>query len=107
MDFLEKDGTISSTLDAEHGERFSREKKVIVSDNVILRNNLGEKLETNELIWDEVQGQVYTDRFVRITKPEEVILAYGFRANQDFTEYELLKVVARLKADEFESSFKN
>lgn len=107
VDFMEDDGSISSTLDAEHGDRFTREKKVIVRDNVVLRNTKGEILETNELIWDELKGEVYTERFVRITKPDEIILAYGFRANQSFTEYELRKVVAKLKADEFQEELKN
>ncbi len=107
VDFMERDGTISSTLDADKGDRFTREKKVVVRENVVLQNTRGEKLETNELIWDEVKGKVYTDRFVRITKPDEIILAYGFTANQSFTEYELLKVVAKLKADEFQEELKN
>ncbi len=107
VDFLERQGTVSSTLDAKHGTRYTREKKVIVRDSVILQNDRGEKLETNELIWDEVKREVYTDRFVRITKPDEIILAYGFRANQEFTEYELNTVVAQIKADEFTEEFKN
>lgn len=107
VDFIEPEGFVSSTLDADQGERFTREKKVIVRDNVVMQNNQGEKLETNELIWDEVKQVVYTDRFVRITKPDEIILAYGFRANQDFSEYELLTVVAQIKADEFKEELKN
>lgn len=113
VDFLERDGTVSSTLDADHANRFIRDKKVVVrsgSDKektVILQNILGEKLETSELIWDEAKNRIYTEKFVKITKPEEIIFAYGFTANQDFSEYELKRVVARLKADDISSGFKN
>ncbi|MCB0686649.1 MAG: LPS export ABC transporter periplasmic protein LptC [Saprospiraceae bacterium] len=111
VDFLERDGTVSSTLDAQHAERFTRENLVIVRSNitqgvpVILKNDQGEKLETSELIWDEGDGKVYTDKFVKITKPEEIIFAYGFTAKQDFSQYTLQKVVGRVKVDEKE--FKN
>ena len=107
VDFMEIDGSISSTLDADHGDRFTRDKKVVVRDNVVLQNTKGEKLETNELIWDELKGEVYTDRFVRITKPDEIILASGVRAKQAGTEYERMKGVAKLKADECQEDLKN
>jgi hypothetical protein len=98
-------------LDAERADRYTRDKKVIArsdinkSNPVILQNNLGERLETSELIWDEAKGQVYTEKFVKITRPEEIIYAYGFVAKQDFSEYELKKVVGRFKVDDKE--FKN
>ena len=111
VDFLDPDGTVNSTLDAERADRYTREKKVIARSDidktspVILKNNQGERLETTELIWDESKRQVYTDKFVKITRPEEIIFAYGFVAKQDFSEYELKKVVGRFKVDDEE--FKN
>ncbi|NND34195.1 MAG: hypothetical protein HKN76_16530, partial [Saprospiraceae bacterium] len=57
VDFLDPDGTVNSTLDAERADRYTREKKVIARSDankttpVILQNNLGERLETSELIW--------------------------------------------------------
>ncbi len=107
VDFLEKNGEVSSVLDARIGERVTRESKMYARDSVVLRNNVGEKLETSELIWDEKSGMVYTDKFVKITKPDEVIFSYGFRAKQDFSEYELLSVVARMRVDEFAQELKN
>lgn len=111
VDFLNADGTVNSTLDAEYGERFTRDKKVIVRGDiqkgspVILQNDKGEKLETSELIWTEADSRIFTDKFVKITKPEEIIFAYGFNAKQDFSEYTLQQVVGRVKVNSKE--FKN
>jgi hypothetical protein len=111
VDFLDADGTVNSTLDAQHAERYMRENIVIVRADinqgisVTLENNKGERLETSELIWDEGDAKVYTDKFVKITKPEEIIFAYGFEAKQDFSEYNLQRVVGRVKVNEKE--FKN
>ena len=110
VDFLNDQGEVESTLDAQVGERYPRENKVIVRDTanqVVLENIRGEKLETSELIWDEKEGTVYTDKFLKITKPEEIIFAYGFQAKQDFSEYTLLSVVAKWKVEDFENQFKN
>ena len=107
VDFLELDGTIGSTLDAKKGERRNRDKKMIVRDSVVLQNIKHEKLETEELIWDEATSEVYTDKFVIITKPEEIVYAYGFKAKQDFSEYELLQVVGRIKVQDLQGEFKN
>ncbi|MBX2816550.1 MAG: LPS export ABC transporter periplasmic protein LptC [Saprospiraceae bacterium] len=100
VDFLNRAQDVESTLDADHGIRYPRKSIIVVSENVVLINQRGEKLETSELTWDEKKQQVSTDRFVKFTKPEEVIYAYGFRANQDFTEYQLYSVVARVKVND-------
>lgn len=102
VDFLDRFAEVQSTLDAEKGSRYPRENKIVVSQNVILRNNRGQTLETSELTWDERDQSVSTDRFVKFTKPEEIIYAYGFKANQDFTEYQLYSVVARVKIEDMQ-----
>ncbi len=110
VDFLDDQSEVESTLDAMYGVRYPREHKIMVYDtidHVILQSVRGEKLETSELIWNEKEGTVHTDKFVKITKPEEIIFAYGFRAKQDFSEYTLLSVVAKWKIEDFESQFKN
>jgi len=110
VDFLDENSEVESTLDALIGIRYPRDRKIIVRDtanHVVLESIRGEKLETSELIWDEKEGTVFTDKFVKITKPEEIIFAYGFRAKQDFSEYTLLSVVAKWKIEEFENQFKN
>lgn len=110
VDFLDEHGQVESTLDAQVGIRYPREHKVIVRDTanqVLLTSIRGETLETSELIWEEKEGTVWTDKFVKITKPEEIIFAYGFRAKQDFSEYTLLSVVAKMKVEDLESDFKN
>jgi len=100
VEFFDDQQNISSTLSAKYGIRYPRIKKIIVRDSVVLRNIQNEQLETSELIWTENDKKVQTDKFVVITKPEEVIFAYGFRANQDFSEYELLSVTGRVKVEE-------
>jgi len=100
VEFFDNQQNITSTLSANYGIRYSNQKRIIVRDSVVLQNIHQERLETSELIWNENDQEVHTDKFVKITKPEEIIFAYGFRADQNFSEYELLSVAGRVKVEE-------
>ena len=49
--------------------------------------------------WDEKLNKVYTKKFVKITRPGEIIYGYGFEANQDFTRWEINAITGRIKVD--------
>lgn len=84
-----------ATLRADYAERLPDQYMVIATDNVIFENIEGEKLETSQLKWDERKGRIFTDRFAKFTRPDEIIYGYGFNANQDFTEIEFEKTTGK------------
>lgn len=84
-----------ATLVSDYAERLPDDYMVIASGNVVFENIKGEKLETSELRWDERKGKIFTDRFARLTRPDEIIYGYGFTANQDFTEIEFEKTTGK------------
>ena len=58
-----------------------------------------EEQTENEIVRDvEI---IYTDQFVKITNPREVIYSYGFKADQNFTRYEVNQVKGRMVLDSF------
>ena len=63
-------------------------------------NAEGEKIETEELIWNEKDAKISSDKFVKITTPDEILMGEGFEANEDFTRYKIKKVKATLKVKE-------
>lgn len=88
-------GGVSNILTSRYAMRIPDEGKTYLSQDVVLDNPRGEKLETSELIWDERARRVHTDKFVRLSRNEEVIHAYGFESDQNFTEGVLLSTEAR------------
>lgn len=60
--------------------------------NVIVRNNSGDRLESEHLIWDEERAEVYTEEDVKIVTSEEVLYGTGLVSNQDFTKYTIKKI---------------
>ncbi len=65
-------------------------------DNVVVINEKGERLNTEQLTWNGVTKKIYTDKFVKITTKNEVIWGDGLEANEDFSEYEIKKVKGQI-----------
>jgi len=97
--------TENSVLSANHGIRYERRQRTVLTDKVVWKNILKqEKLETEELIWDERLKKIYSDKFVKITTPNESIFGQGFETNQEFTNYKIRKITGtvRVKAGEWQ-----
>ncbi|MEP7195156.1 MAG: LPS export ABC transporter periplasmic protein LptC [Saprospiraceae bacterium] len=77
-------GILSNNLVSNYAIRILSEGKTYLYDHVLLTNPKGEKLETSELIWDERNGRVTTDKFVRLSRSSEIVQGYGFDADQNF-----------------------
>ncbi|HRG34554.1 MAG: LPS export ABC transporter periplasmic protein LptC [Saprospiraceae bacterium] len=90
-----QDGIISNVLSSNYAIRVPEEGKTYLSDHVVLNNPKGEKLETSELIWNERDGRIKTDKFVRLSRQDEIIHAYGFESDQNFLKGILLSSEAK------------
>jgi LPS export ABC transporter protein LptC len=95
LEFLNDQKTIYSHLKADHATRDERSGLVVAKGNVVFYNDKNEKIETPELIWEEKERKVYTEKIVRITQAEKGDTTYGigFSANQEFTRFEIKKKV--------------
>jgi LPS export ABC transporter protein LptC len=87
----------TSTMQAKYGLRSDRDYRIVVRDSVIWQSGNEEKLETAELIWDEQKAIVFTNKFVRLSRAQEVILGYGFEADQNFYDWKIKTVTGRIK----------
>ena len=99
--FYDKAEHPQSWLTADYARRDQAQRTVTVEKNVVLKNDIGERLDGPELIWDEKTKEIHTDRFVKITRPDgTLIYSYGFKSNEAFTRYELNASSGRLAVDE-------
>ena len=97
IEFLEPDLSVKSTITAKTAVRQQEKGRITARDSVVLLTNKQEKLETEELIWDERTAKVSTEKFVKVTKPDEVIYGYGLEAEQDFSYWKILVPKGRIK----------
>jgi len=106
IEFLESDLSIKSTLTAKTAVRRQEKGLIVARDSVVLVTKKQEKLETEELIWDERSGKVRTDKFVKVTKPGEIIYGFGLEAEQDFSYWKILVPKGRIKVDQLNDVLK-
>jgi len=92
VDFYERDGNIQSYLTAEYGISYPDEKKIIVRNNVEILSVKGEMLNTEELKWDQKNRKIVTDKFVKITTPDQIITGKGLESDEAFSNWEILNV---------------
>lgn len=99
VEFLTTNKKVNSWLTADYAIRKEKEKKIFVEKNVVLYNKKNDKLETEELVWDEGLEEIYTSRPVRISQPSigDTSFGYGFRADQEFTRFEIKSRLSAIK----------
>jgi hypothetical protein len=100
MEFLAPDLSVRSVLTAKMAIRYQDEGRITARDSVVLTTVKNEKLETEELIWDERIAKVRTDKFVKVTQPGEIIYGFGLEAEQDFSYWRILVPKGRIKVDQ-------
>jgi lipopolysaccharide export system protein LptC len=93
VEFYDEMGSPTAWLDAKYAIRKPNEKKITARDSVVLFNIEGGRIETTELIWNERDHSLSTERFVKIIRPTgDTLTSYGLKTNETFTEYELFSV---------------
>jgi LPS export ABC transporter protein LptC len=83
---------ISSKLKADYGIRYEEAGEMEAKRNVEVVNIKGEKLNTEDLLWDEAKDRIYTNVFVKITTGDEVIYGDGLESNRDFTKWRIKNI---------------
>ena len=93
VEYYDKAGVKITTMFTANYVYYTKEDELYhATGNVIIRNyETGDELTTEELFWDEINEEYYTEKFVTITSDDEVHTGEGLRANQDFSEYQILK----------------
>jgi LPS export ABC transporter protein LptC len=94
--FFSAEHTIESTLTAKYATAIENSKSMTARDSVVVVNNKGELLNTDELIWDEEKKIIYSNSFVKITTPDEIIYGNGMTANENFTDYTIKHITGKI-----------
>lgn len=93
---------VESTLTAKYARYYEKKQNVLIKDNIVVVNKKGERLATEELVWNQELGKFYTEKPVSIRTVSQVIYGDGLEANQDFSWYKIsnIKGMVRVKKDE-------
>jgi LPS export ABC transporter protein LptC len=80
----------------------NKEDIMYVKKDVVIVNDVGEKLETQALTWDNKRKLLYTHELVKITKKDKMLYGEGMIANDNFSDYQILIPQGTLSINETE-----
>ena len=86
-------------LEADTAYNYSKRGLWKFAGNVKIENLAGDRFDTSLLYIDEKGDSIYSDKFIKIQRGEEIITGIGFWSNQNMTKYRILS-----SAGEFEIS---
>lgn len=91
--FFDSVMNITSQLTAEYGISYDKRKLMVARNNVVVvNNNKHEQINTEMLTWDQNTKKIYSDKFVKITTPEKIILGEGFDSDEAMENYTIKKL---------------
>lgn len=92
--FYDDSMQIESEISADYAIYHNEEKLWHATGNVIAKNyKSGERLDSEELFWDEEKEEIYSNTFTRIVNENGTFYGQsGFKSNQTLTKYTLIGV---------------
>lgn len=100
--FEDSSDNVESTLTALYARWYEGKGNVLIRDSVVVVNKKGETLRTEELIWNQNLRKFYTEKFVRINTPDQVMYGDGLEANEDFSWYRIKNPKGVVRVDKEE-----
>lgn len=78
---------VDASIKADTAYYYERQKLWELRGNVFIKNQKGEKFNTELLFWNQSTQKVYSDKYIQIEQEDKIITGYGFESNQQLTKY--------------------
>jgi LPS export ABC transporter protein LptC len=99
--FFDSVNVMSSTIRAEYGINFEKDRLLLARRNVEVENfNTQEKLFTETLYWNQQNKTIFTRASVKITSPDRVIYGDSLTASEGFEQRVIHNIKATLEVEE-------
>ncbi|OOG70700.1 LPS export ABC transporter periplasmic protein LptC [Algoriphagus sp. A40] len=91
--FFTEDGILETTMVADRGYFLKNDNLYRGEGNVQIKNLLkDQRLQTEEIFWNQAQKKIYTEKFVTIQEKQTLFNGTGMEADDSFSNYKLKKV---------------
>ena len=102
VEFYNDSTIVENTVTAKYARYYENQGNILLRDSIVIVNRKGEKLETEELVWNDKLKKFYTEKFVKITTPSQVMYGDGLEANQDFSWYQITNIKGVMQVNKSE-----
>lgn len=102
VDIFNSNSEPSGSITSKYA-RYTRNQNLWeLRDSVVVINENDDKLETESLFWDQTKDLIYSDRFVKFTNKDQVIMGTGFESDSHLRQRKIKKVSATIFLNEEE-----
>ena len=92
-----------ATVFSKYAKYIDKKKLWELKDSVVVVNESSDKLETEQLFWDQEKDLIFTDRFIKITNEDQtVVMGTGFESDHRLTRRKIKNVTATIYLKEEE-----
>lgn len=98
VEFYDDSLAVESSLKANYAVYYNQKELWEYKGDVVLVNQQGDRLKTQQLYADREAKKIYSTKLVRITSPDGTVVkgAGGFESNLRFTEYQFKDVSGKI-----------
>lgn len=99
VNFYNENQVQTTTLTSLKGRVDNANNNLYAIDSVVAVNDSGVVLRTQELMWNNNNRKIITDKFVTIVTPKEKIQGYGFESDQSLRNYTIYNITYATRND--------
>ena len=93
-------GGVKSTLIADYAIFLENQQLWEAKGNVVATNDQGQKLETQQLFWNQKTRRVYSNVDSKVTQPSgDVIVGEGFESDEEFNDWVFRRTKGKVLVD--------
>ncbi len=101
MERYDNSGKVNATIDCDSATYYTSRQTWRLDGAVDISSSEGQRFLTPQLWWDRLRHEVYSDSFIHIERPDRVIEGFGFRSNDQMTDYVVTSTSGIFPASQF------
>jgi LPS export ABC transporter protein LptC len=94
--FYEKKSEPQASITSQYARYTDKDEIWELRDSVVAINTEGDILETELLFWSEPRQKIWSDRFVRFTHNDQIIMGTGFESDTRFSNWFIKNVTGTI-----------
>jgi len=94
------DGTVRGQIKCKHAIFYEKDELWELNNDVEAVSEKNEILNTEQLFWDTKKEIIYSDKFVKITSKDDVVMGVGFDSDQSMDNWEIRDVSGEMEFKE-------
>lgn len=98
--FYNPQSTPTSTLTAQQAVYFTQTQKAYLKYNIHFINDKKEHLITEDVVWDQKSGKIFSDKPVKIITPTQIINGNGIECEEDFSDYTIKNITGIIQIND-------